>query len=547
MSEEAGGFIVVGAVAGGALLLAGAATVGAGYLLCKAGARAIHTCKDKWDQHLESLARERQERLEKMYLADQDQAKKLQARLMEWAEDETLQVQTEALYLKKKTQLEKIILLNEKQSEIAAGWKRVELLNEELAKSVPKAQMDAMEQTSAPWSQIDLEKARDLLKNELENKAKTIPDAISLDLSPAETIFEKQVFNIQKSDSLKENQRQLSELKVKTATLLFLSKQQRADIDQSLNELETIIRESVDSNQDNIKDRIDAFNKQLSGLADENNQRKKIWEEGQTLYFSLYERYVTAKQDPSLDDLVKDPLEKLDRFLKQARNQLCDMPSDIEKLKQSLEQYQKDFQTQVNEALLNHQKHLNQESQKKIISAMEKCGYQIVAQEQQSAGVFISGTKKLTEDKDHSRIQFLLNPEGYLSMDLSREGFENQASCSQEFRIIQAALRQQGLFIDYEKQQKTWASQMVAFLSNKLEDMGYSKNDIKVEDFDGGKKISAFQSSGSRTHVVLDEKTGRWVQDPQETEIAENKFDVTSPNIKNKQIEPLDDEQYEKI
>ncbi|MCF8090675.1 MAG: hypothetical protein K9L23_21775 [Desulfotignum sp.] len=545
MSEEAGGFIVVGAVAGGAILSAGAATVGAGYLLCKAGARAIHTCKDKWDQHLESLARERQKRLEKMYIADQDQEKKLQARLMEWAEDETLQVQTEALYLKKKTQLEEILLLNEKQSKIAAGWKRVELLNQELARSVPQAQMDAMGQTSAPWTQSDLEKARNLLKNELEKKEKKISDDMSLKLFPAEAVSEKTVFNKHKSDSLKENLRQLSKLKVKTATFLFLSKRQRTDINRSLNALETIIRESADSNQENIENRIDALNTQLSGLADENNQRKNIWEEAQTLYFSLYERYVTAKQDPSFDHLVKDPLEKLDRFLKQARNQLCDMPSDIEKLKHSLEQYQKDFQTQVNEALLNHQKNLNRESQEKIIRAMEKCGYQIVAQEQQRAGVFISGTKKLAGEKDQAGIQFLLNPEGYLSMDLSRGGFKNQTACSQEFRMIQTALRQQGLFIDYEKQQKTWASQMVAFLKNKLEEMGYSEKNITVEAFDGGKKISAVQSSGSRTHVILDEKTGSWIQDSDETEKAETGSAVSPPKIKPKKVDRSDNEQYE--
>jgi hypothetical protein len=545
MSEEAGGFIIVGAVAGGAIFLAGAATIGAGYLLCKAGARAIHTCKDQWEQHLERLARERQERLEKMQRADQEQVKKLQARLLEWAQNGSFQDQTEALYSKNAARLKNSFLLNEKQSEIAAGWKRVELLSEELAKAVPKAQVDGMGQTSASWSQNDLENARNRLKKKLKEKEKTISGDIPMDPFPAETVFEKTATSIQDSKSLEDNLRQLSEFRVKTATLFFLSEQQRADIDRSLNELEAIIRESADSNQEKIENQIETLNKQLSVLTDDNNQRKNIWEEAQTVYFSLFERYVTAKQDPGFYNLVKDPLEKLDQFLKKARNQLCELPPDIQQLKNSLEQYQKDFQTQVNEALLNHQKNLNQESQKKIIIAMENSGYQIVDQEQQPAGVFISGTKTVAGDKDQARIQFLLNPEGYLSMDLSREGFENQAACSQEFRIIQTALRQQGLFIDYEKQQKTWTSQMVAFLRNKLEEMGYSEKDIKVEDFDGGKKISAIQPSGSWTHVVLDEKTGRWVQDPEETDNAETGIAVTPPKIKNKQIDRFDDEQYE--
>lgn len=545
MSEEAGGFIVVGAVAGGAILLAGAATVGAGYLLCKAGARAIHTCKDKWEQHLESLARERQERFEKIHQADQEQVKKLQARLLEWAENESFKDQAEALHSKNAAHLKKILLLNEKKSEIAAGWKRVEILNEELAGAAPQAQINVMGQTNAPWTQNDLEKTRNLLKKELENKKKAMPDDIFLDPFTADTFTETPVFSNQKSDFLKGNLRQLSELKVKTALLLFLSKQQRMDIDRSLNELKAIIRESADSKQENIENRIYAFKKQLSGLADENNQRKKIWEEAQTLYFSLYERYVTATQDPIFNHLVKDPLEKLNRFLKQARNQLCELPSDIEKFKHSMEQHQIDFQAQVNEALLNHQKNLNRESQEKIIRALEKCGYQIVVQEEQRADLFISGTKQLAGEKDQGKIQFLLNPEGYLSMDLSREGFENQTACSQEFRMIQTALRQQGIFIDYEKQQKKWVDQTVALLKNKLEEMGYPKKDIIVEAFEGGKKISAVQPTDSKTHVILDEKTGSWVQDSEKTDNAEIRIADTSPKIKNKQIERFDDEQYE--
>ena len=510
MSEVASGTVVVGGSTAGAGVAVAAAlgslVLGVGYLVCKGGYQAVKSCKEAWDTHLRALEEERQKKLQELREKDERRVQKLNENLLKIAEEGKLlrhqqenEIQRKLLEERK----EKFKLEQDKVTALA-NWKRIETLEKELAnfKAVDETFIEKQLGENQKKYLKSIQEERDQLKakfKEYSEASTNFPDSINISFSVED------ISPLQKKE-LEGYIKDLAVVRAALATLLFANPSEVDKVREMVNKLERGIEQGkVD--EASLKEQLDEVQQCLATLKEKNKRGEELWNEVQNSYFSLYEQVMTAKQDPHLQQLLKEPLEKASDVLQEVFPRISEpQANDLKYSKSTIEDCKNDFNEAVNKALMEHQNKLNQLVKDKIIESAEDMGYGRITAREDDNGIYISA-KKLEPQKG-PKVEFSLSPQGELTIDLSREGFKNQLECSEEFMNIQNSLREKGIYIEVTKMSKTWLSEMLKFVLDKLANMGFTRDMISIEEIHGGQRIIASNSSGENLEMTIDESTG---------------------------------------
>jgi hypothetical protein len=254
----------------------------------------------------------------------------------------------------------------------------------------------------------------------------------------------------------------------------------------------------------------------------------------QEIYFSLYDRYTTATQDPVLKELIENPLGDLHKILEEAKRRISEQQEDPAACLVMLKESQQKFENQVEALFQAHQRNLNQQVKDTIVKVIEGLGYGNVKEEMRNNKTTVTSSS-IKRHKD-AELCFSLDDDGYLSIDISRKGFKNQSECTKEFDRIKQALQEHGVYVELRKHKKTWLPEMVNFISAQLENMGYPIAGINAVDIEGGIRITATDTEKKIAEITIDEKTGEC------TETFDSEVELLKAVISPEDEEEYDDE-----
>jgi hypothetical protein len=508
MSTEAGGEVIIfGVLAAGAAaaIAIGGIAVGAGYMVCKGGYRAVKAGKEAWDAHLKALEEERQKRLQELRKEDEALMKRLQERFAQWAQEgqNVLRQHEEQVHEKLAKKRSQLMEEERERAKKSAAWKRIESLDEEL-KAFKKESPSLPSYIEKEAYQSQLEKARSEL-TEMAKHSEQVETGYAdfIDITtPAATPTEKLPVD------LNEYSKQLGVYRAKFAGLLFLSDEDRSVIKKKIIETEKALEDFSDNNVSSLKGYIQELQNHLNEAVAKNQENRKVWEEAQTIYFSLHDQYTTATQDPSLKEIIKDPLDELDELLKKTREFLTQPQGDVISCFEELEKGQALFNKEVDNSLLKHQQGLNYQVKDVLANVLDDLGYADKKIDEKEGAIRVIGTGSAKHKK--ASVSFSLNPDGHLSVDISRRGFKNQSACNKEFFNVQQALQKHGILVELKEYKKTWMTEMAQFLEEKLKNMGYPQETINVKDVEEDKLITAYHPNGDIAEIRIDAKTGEY-------------------------------------
>ena len=508
MSTEAGGEVIIfGLFAAGAAaaVAIGGIAVGAGYMVCKGGYLAVKAGKEAWDAHLKALEEERQKRFQELRKEDEAQMKRLQERFAQWAQEgqNVLRQHEDQVREKLAKNLSQVMEEERERAKASAAWKRIESLDEEL-KAFKEESPSLTSFIEKEAYQNQLEKARSELtemakhSEQVETNYEDFTD-ISI---PSATLAEKLPVD------LNEYTKQLGVYRAKFAGLLFLSDEDRSAIKEKIIKTEKAMEDTSDNNVESLEGHIKELKDHLNEAVGKNQENRKVWEEAQTIYFSLHDQYTTATQDPTLKEIIKDPLDELDELLKKTRQFLTQPQGDVISCFEALEKGQALFNKEVDNSLLKHQQGLNYQVKDVLANVLDDLGYADTKIDEKEGAVRVIGTGSAKHKK--ASVSFSLNPDGHLSVDISQRGFKNQSACNKEFLNVQKALRKHGILVELKEYKKTWMTEMVQFLEQRLKNMGYPQEAISVKDVEEDKLITAYHPNGDIAEITIDAKTGEY-------------------------------------